>query len=107
VKGATDVYLAGDTTSTAAGGFAAVGTSIIQNENGGGQDGLFVIMPSSLAAAPTDRTYLGGSGSDSLTAVALDPTAATFDAWVAGNTTSADLAVANAAPSSAEAQMHS
>jgi Bacterial Ig-like domain (group 1)/Beta-propeller repeat len=68
VHSSGDVYVTGDTTST---NWAAT-TNGLQKSNAGGMDAFFLRLDR-FAAAAGYMTYLGGSGSDSARAIAIDP----------------------------------
>jgi hypothetical protein len=81
-----DVYVAGSTTATdfphTAGG--------ARPASGGNTDAVVVRLNASLTSV-IQATYLGGSGTDVATALAIDPVSG--DVFVAGHTTSTDLPV--------------
>lgn len=80
-----DVYLAGDTDST---NFPGT-TGGAQAANGGGFDDAFVVRINPTLTSLTQGTYLGGSGSDFDSALAIHPT--TGDVYVAGRTFSTNF----------------
>lgn len=76
-----DAYIAGSTTSTIDTG------SLIQSGNAGGTDG-FVVKLDSAGTGLGYYTYIGGSGYDSCTGIAVNSSG---DAWVTGVTTSTNF----------------
>ncbi len=80
-----DVYMAGDTDST---NFPGT-TGGAQAANGGGFDDAFASRINSTLTSLTQATYLGGSGSDFASALAIHPT--TGDVYVAGRTFSTNF----------------
>lgn len=87
VDGSGRAVVAGSTTSS---NFPS--TNGIQKTNAGGKDA-FLLMLNASGSTLAFSTYFGGSGSDSANAVVLDATA---NIYIAGDSTSANLKVANA-----------
>jgi Beta-propeller repeat/Abnormal spindle-like microcephaly-assoc'd, ASPM-SPD-2-Hydin len=85
VNSADDVYIGGSTTSSN----LPVTSGVFQSALKGTQDA-FVAELDSGGSSVVYSTYLGGSGVDSATALAIDPTG---DAFVTGNTQSTDFPV--------------
>ena len=88
------VHVAGSTTSTAAEGFP-VTPNTYQNDNGGLQDAFVAVIGTTLSGkgAGDIVTFLGGTGVDQGTGVAIDPV---FGAtYVAGSTTSPNFPTKN------------
>ncbi|NJK66383.1 MAG: hypothetical protein HC941_07485 [Microcoleus sp. SU_5_3] len=83
---ANNVYVTGDTTST---NFPT--KNVIQSVSGGGKDA-FVTKINSSGSALVDSTYLGGSGDDNGSGIAVD---ASGGVYVAGSTTSSNFPTAN------------
>ncbi|MEG4916046.1 DUF7948 domain-containing protein, partial [Microcoleus sp. B7-D4] len=83
---AGNAYVAGNTTST---NFPT--KNAIQSVSGGGKDA-FVTKINSSGEALVDSTYLGGSGDDNGSGIAVDASGAVY---VAGSTTSTNLPTAN------------
>src|SRR6476661_971434 len=83
---ANDVYVTGDTTST---NFPT--KNAIQSVSGGGKDA-FVTKINASGSALVDSTYIGGSGDDNGSGIAVDASGAVY---VAGSTTSTNLPTAN------------
>jgi len=79
VDSSNNVYLAGGTGST---DLPGIDGSSLQSTNGGGGDA-FIMKLNSSGTAITYATYLGDSGSDTPTAIALD---SSNNIYVAGNT---------------------
>jgi hypothetical protein len=85
VHSSGDVYVTGDTTST---NWTAT-TNGLQKTNAGGMDAFFLRLDR-FAAAAGYFTYLGGSGSDSARAIAID---ATRNVYLTGGTTSSNFPI--------------
>ncbi|MEG4078668.1 SBBP repeat-containing protein [Microcoleus sp. Pol8_D6] len=83
---ANNAYVTGDTTST---NFPT--KNAIQSVSGGGKDA-FVTKINASGSALVDSTYLGGSGDDNGSGIAVDASGAVY---VAGSTTSTNLPTAN------------
>ncbi len=64
-------------------------SNAVQSGNKGKQDGVFIKVNAAFSTV-LNSTYIGGSGDDALFVLALDP--ATQDIYLAGGTTSSDLA---------------
>ncbi|MEZ2318961.1 MAG: S8 family serine peptidase [Microcoleus sp.] len=86
VDSAGNAYVTGNTTST---NFPT--KNAIQNISGGGQDA-FITSINSSGSALVDSTYLGGSGNDFGSGIAVDTSGAVY---VAGSTTSTNFPTAN------------
>ncbi|MEG4970899.1 SBBP repeat-containing protein, partial [Microcoleus sp. B6-A1] len=86
VDSANNAYVTGDTTST---NFPT--KNAIQSVSGGGKDA-FVTKINASGSALVDSTYLGGSGDDNGSGIAVDASGAVY---VAGSTTSTNLPTAN------------
>ena len=86
VHSSGDVYVTGDTTST---NWAAT-TNGLQKSNQGGMDAFFLRLDR-FAAAAGYMTYLGGSGSDSARAIAID---ASRNVYLTGGTSSSNFPTA-------------
>lgn len=91
------LIVVGDSTSTNTTGFASLptGTNNLQANNNGAGDGFLAVMADTLTVAPTQISYVGGAGTDTLTAVTWNPT--NSRAVIAGNTTSTNLGVTTGA----------
>jgi hypothetical protein len=87
VDGAGNVYVAGSTSST---DFPT--KNPLQGSNGGGQDA-FVAKLNASGTALVYSTYLGGSGTDSATGIAIDSSG---NAYVSGTTASTDFPTVSA-----------
>jgi hypothetical protein len=88
VDSLAEVCLTGSTTSA---DFPTA--SAYQSTHGGGGTDAFVVKLNSLGSARIYSTYFGGSGDDSGQAIAVDPGG---NVYVAGQTTSTNLPLANA-----------
>jgi uncharacterized repeat protein (TIGR01451 family) len=85
---AGNAYIAGSTTSAT--GLASAST--IQNTIGGGTDG-FVAEVATTGSSLVYSSYLGGAGTDTATAIAVNPACAvSCETWVAGSTQSSGVA---------------
>jgi hypothetical protein len=87
VDSSGDAYITGETAST---NFPTVNP--LQATNDAAQGTGFVAELNAAGSALVYSTYLGGTGSDSGNAIAIDPAG---DAYVAGSTSSSDFPIAN------------
>jgi Bacterial Ig-like domain (group 1)/Beta-propeller repeat len=83
VHSSGDVYVTGDTSSTN----WATTTNALQHSNAGGTDAFFLRLDR-FAAAAGYMTYIGGSGTDSARAIAID---ASRNVYLTGGTTSSNF----------------
>jgi hypothetical protein len=87
-----EVYIAGSTNSTNLPSVTpgvSGGTAYGAQDVYGGSDDAFVARFNAALTARPQSTYLGGTGTDGASAIAIHP--ATGDVYIAGKTTSADL----------------
>jgi len=97
VDSSGEAFVTGITNSADFPTLAASGSSVYQSSNKGNGDA-FVTKINPTGTALVYSTYLGGSGSDTATAIAVS---ASGDAFVTGTTTSADFPTASTATTGA------
>src|SRR5204863_3239589 len=98
VDAAGAAYVTGQTFSTDFTASCTDPCTVLDGTHGGGNGDAFVTKINAAGTALVYSTYLGGSGSDTATAIAVS---ASGDAFVTGTTTSADFPTASTATTGA------